>query len=120
MDSRPLRSITFWPIYNAPPLNANFNQLGGTSHVWSFTADPIVHFYNSDTFGAYATGGGGFYHKTANFTIPSVGFYCDPFYGCITYQANQTIDKYTSNAFGLNIGAGMTYKFSLCRTAFLR
>ncbi len=99
-------------IYNAPPLDANFNKLGGTSHVWSFTVDPIVNFYNSDTVGAYVVGGGGFYHKTANFTIPAIGEYCDPFYGCITYQANQTIDKYTSNAFGLNGGAGLTYKFS--------
>ncbi len=35
-----------------------------------------------------------------------------PIYGCYTYQANQTIDKYTSNAFGVNGGVGMTYKFS--------
>ena len=87
-------------------------QLGGTSHIWSFTLDPIMNFYQSDTLGAYVIGGGGFYHKTANFTIPSIGQYCDPFYGCYTYQANQTIDKYTSNAFGVNAGFGMTYKFS--------
>jgi hypothetical protein len=99
-------------IYNAPPLYANFNQLGGTSHDWSFTIGPIANFYSSDTFGAYVVGGVGFYHKTANFTIPSLGEYCSPFYGCYTYQANQTIDKYTSNAFGVNGGVGMTYKFS--------
>ncbi len=99
-------------IYNAPPLNANFTQLGGTSHDWSFSLNPIINFYSSDTFGAYVVGGGGFYHKTANFTIPALGEYCDPFYGCITYQANQTVDKYTSNAFGVDGGAGMTYKFS--------
>jgi hypothetical protein len=99
-------------IYNAPPLYANFNQLGGTSHDWSFTIGPIANFYSSDTFGAYVVGGAGFYHKTANFTIPSLGEYCSPYYGCYTYQANQTIDKYTSNAFGVNGGVGMTYKFS--------
>jgi type II secretory pathway pseudopilin PulG len=99
-------------IYNGPPLYADFTQIGGSSHVWSFTVDPIVNFYSSDTFGAYVTGGVGFYHKTANFTIPTIGAYCDPFYGCITYQANQTIDKYTSNAIGVNGGIGMTYKFS--------
>ena len=57
-------------------------QLGGTSHVWSFTLGPIANFYTSDTFGAYAIGGVGFYHKTANFTIPAIGVYCDPFFGC--------------------------------------
>lgn len=102
-------------IYNALNAAAGFPllpQLGGTSHVWSFTLDPIMNFYNTDTFGAYVTAGGGFYHKTANFTVPTVGVSCDPFFGCFQFQANQTIDKYTSNAFGVNGGIGFTYKFS--------
>ena len=97
-------------IYNS--FGAQISQLGGTSHVWSFTLDPIINFYSSDTFGAYVTGGGGFYHKTANFTVPTLGVYCDFFGFCYQFQANQTIDKYTSNAFGVNGGVGMTYKFS--------
>ena len=97
-------------IYNS--FGAQISQLGGTSHVWSFTLDPIINFYSSDTFGAYVTGGGGFYHKTANFTVPTIGVYCDFFGFCYQFQANQTIDKYTSNAFGVNGGVGMTYKFS--------
>jgi hypothetical protein len=92
---------------NGDPLTV----LGGTSHVWSFTLDPIINYYTSDTWGAYVTGGVGFYHKTANFTFPGVGEYCE-FYGCFEYQANQTIDKYTSNAFGVNGGFGFTYKAS--------
>jgi hypothetical protein len=100
-------------IYNSTCLGGcGLTQLGGTSHIWSFTLDPIMNFYSSDTVGAYVIGGAGFYHKTANFTIPALGQYCDPFYGCFTYQANQTIDKYTSNAFGVNAGFGVTYKFS--------
>ncbi len=35
---------------------------------------------------------------------------CDPFYGCIQYQANQTVDDYTSNAVGFDGGLGLTYK----------
>ncbi len=102
-------------IYNALNLSAGaplLPQLGGTSHIWSFSLDPVVNFYSSDTFGAYAIGGVGFYHKTANFTIPVIGVQCDPFFGCFQFQANQTIDKYTSNAFGVNAGLGLTYKFS--------
>jgi hypothetical protein len=99
-------------IYNAPPINAGLPQVGGTSHVWSFTLDPKYTFYDSDKYGAYAVVGVGFYHKTANFTTPALGTYCDPFYGCYQYQANQTIDKYTSNPAGFNAGFGMTYKFS--------
>jgi hypothetical protein len=87
-------------------------QLGGSSHVWSLTLDPMMNFYTSDTFGAYVIGGGGYYHKTANFTIPSIGTECDIFGNCFQFQANQTIDKYTSNAVGVNAGAGLTYKAS--------
>jgi hypothetical protein len=102
-------------IYNSLGATDQFGNslsvLGGTSHDWSFTVDPVVNFYTSDTWGAYVVGGLGFYHKTANFTIPGIGQYCS-YYGCYTYQADQTIDKYTSNAFGLNGGFGVTYRFS--------
>jgi hypothetical protein len=85
-------------------------QLGGTSHDWSFTLDPIINFYNGNKWGAYVIGGAGFYHKTANFTTPQAAEYCDPYYGCYQYQANATVDKYTSNAFGANGGFGITLK----------
>jgi hypothetical protein len=94
-------------------------QLGGSSHVGSLTLNPIYNFALSDTTGAYVVGGFGFYHKTANFTIPGVGTYCDPYYGCYQYQANQSIDKYTSNAFGVNVGVGFTYKPSRFASARL-
>jgi hypothetical protein len=97
-------------LYNA--LGAGLTQLGGNLHDWSFTVDPIMNFYSSDTFGAYAVAGVGFYHKYTEFTTPGVGEYCDPFYGCYLYQADQPVDWYTSNAFGANGGLGLTYKFS--------
>ena len=85
-------------------------SLGGTSHVWSFTINPMYNIMQSEKAGVYVIGGVGFYHKTANFTIPSVGVYCDPYYGCYQYAANQSIDKYTSNAVGFNGGFGFTYR----------
>jgi hypothetical protein len=103
-------------IYNAlGAVDQNGNpltQLGGNSHIWSFTVDPIMNYYTSDTWGAYVTGGGGFYHKTANFTVPAIGTECNFFGECFQFQANQSIDKYTSNAFGVNAGLGLTYKAS--------
>ncbi|MBB5328358.1 hypothetical protein [Tunturiibacter gelidoferens] len=102
-------------IYNAlgaTDQNGNpLTQLGGNSHDWSFTLNPIVNYYTSDTMGAYVVGGAGFYHKTANFTVPTIGTACD-FFGCFQFNANSTIDKYTSNAFGVNAGLGFTYKMS--------
>jgi len=97
-------------IYNN--LGANFTQLGGYGHVWSFSLDPVYTILQGESSGAYVTGGVGFYHKYTAFTIPAIGVYCDPFYGCYTYQANAPVDWYTSNAVGFNGGFGYTYKFS--------
>jgi hypothetical protein len=52
--------------------------LGGTSHVWSFSVDPIYNFYNGDKYGAYVVGGVGFFHKVATFTLPQIE---ETFYG---------------------------------------
>ena len=98
-------------LYNSTcPGGCGLTSLGGSSHVWSFTVNPIYTFYQGEKLGSYVRGGVGFYHKTSNFTIPSIGVYCDPFYGCFQYAANQTIDKYTSNAFGVEGGVGFTYR----------
>ena len=85
--------------------------LDGNSHIWSFTLDPTVSVFAREAVGAYVVGGVGFYHKTANFTVPATGTYCDPYYGyCYQYEANETIDKYTSNSVGFNGGVGLTFK----------
>lgn len=86
--------------------------LDGNSHIWSFALQPIYNLPSGEGIGVYITGGAGYYHKVANFQVPAIGTYCDPFYGCYSYTANQTIDHYTSNAFGVNGGVGVTYKFS--------
>jgi hypothetical protein len=102
-------------LYNQqnPSNPAQFIQgLDGNNHIWSISLQPIFNIKNGDGIGAYVTGGGGYYHKVADFTVPAIGTYCDPFYGCYAYSANQTIDHYTSNAFGINGGLGITYKFS--------
>jgi hypothetical protein len=99
-------------IYNQPSIGGDFTSLGGYGHVWSFSLDPIYNVLQGDKTGVYVTGGVGFYHKITTFTTPTLGTYCDYFYGCFTYQANQPIDSYTSNAFGIDGGVGFTYRFS--------
>jgi hypothetical protein len=86
--------------------------LDGNAHVWSFTLDPTFTLATEGSMGAYVVAGGGFYHKVTIFTEPGTGTYCDPYYGCYQYTANQTIDHYTSNAGGVNGGLGLTWKFS--------
>lgn len=95
-------------LYNS--LGAGLTSLDGYSHVWSFSLDPTYTFWQAEKQGAYVIGGIGFYHKITTFTTPSLGAYCSPYYGCYTYQANQPIDSYTSNAPGVNAGVGYTYK----------
>jgi opacity protein-like surface antigen len=89
--------------------------LDANSHVWSLSLNPIYNLRSGEGIGAYITGGVGYYHKVANFTVPEVG--CDPyaleFYGiCEQIQENAVFDHYTSNAPGFNGGVGVTYKFS--------
>jgi hypothetical protein len=101
-------------IYNSPEVfgAGAISTLGGSSHIWNFSLAPTFTLYQGDGLGAYVVGQVGFFHKTANFTIPATGEYCDYYYGCYEYQANETIDKYTSNAPGFGGGLGFTYKFS--------
>jgi hypothetical protein len=79
--------------------------LGGSSHVWSFTVDPIYNYYNGDKYGAYVVGGVGFFHKVATFTLPQIE---ETFYG--DYEVNAAFDHYSSNAPGFDGGLGFTYK----------
>lgn len=99
-------------LYGDP---TNTNGFDANSHIWSFSVDPIIHIYSGEGVGAYVTGGIGFYHKVANFTLPEQG--CDPtyyyYYGiCVPAAQNVNIDHYTSNALGENVGFGLTYKIS--------
>lgn len=63
--------------------NAGFP--GGDLQMWSLTLDPIIHFAPSNRFDPYIIGGGGLYHRTIEFTAPTVatvtGF--DPFLGIL-------------------------------------
>lgn len=103
---------TLIKIYNGPSVQAGLTSLSGSSHVWSFTLDPMYTISSGDKWGTYLVGTVGFYHKVADFTTPGTGYYYDPYYGYIQYTANEVIDSYVSNAPGFGGGGGITYKFS--------
>jgi hypothetical protein len=86
--------------------------LDGNNHIWSFSLNPTFTLPTEGSLGAYAVVGAGFYHKVTNFTLPTTGYYYSPYYGYVAYTASQNVDHYTSNAFGVNAGFGLTYKFS--------
>jgi hypothetical protein len=93
----------------------NANVPGGNAHIYSVTLEPTIHFNGTGRFGAYLIGGGGFYHRTIEFTAPTVDQVTlfDPFYG-VFYPAavNSTaiLASFEQNKAGLNIGGGIEVK----------
>ena len=96
-------------IYDTLFLGAG-TPVDGNSHVWSFSLDPTYNIYNREGIGAYVVAGVGFYHKVANFTTPEIVEGIDYFGIPEEYEANETIDHYSSNAVGFNGGFGLTFK----------
>ena len=90
----------------------SFAGLDGNAHMWSLTLNPMYTYYQGDALGAYVIGGGGFYRKVTNFTLPQTGVYCDFFGFCYQFTQNQTFDHYSNNAGGVNGGIGFTYRLS--------
>ena len=88
---------------------ADLAGFDANAHVLSITVDPVVTYSSEHSkFGAYATGGVGYYRKTTNFTLPAC--YND-YYG-FTYCNNYNVYSPSANALGFNFGAGLTYKIS--------
>jgi opacity protein-like surface antigen len=95
---------------NRPTLN-NAGFPDGSVRLWSLTIDPVVHLNPKGHFDVYVVGGGGLYHRTQEFTAPTVatvtGF--DPFFGFfpVDVPANQVLASYSVNKPGFNIGMGL-------------
>ena len=85
-------------------------NLDGSTHVWSITLNPSYNFYSGAGLGAYVIGGAGFYHKVATFTVPQTAYQQDYFGNVYSFQVNQTVEHYTSNAPGFSGGFGLTFK----------
>ncbi len=97
---------------NRPTLT-NLGYPDGSVRVWSLTLDPVVHLKRTGPVKAYLIGGGGLYHRTQEFTQPTVatviGF--DPFfgYGAFAVPANQVLASYSVNKPGVNGGLGLAF-----------
>ncbi len=96
-------------------------MLDGNSHIWSFSVEPRYTFRSGSTWKPYVFGGVGFYHKVANFTVPSTGS-CGYGYGYgYGYGGgcgNVNFDHYSSNAPGFDGGAAISYQLSNSRVSF--
>jgi hypothetical protein len=91
---------------------------GATSHVYSFTLDPIVNFQVTRLWGGYVLGGPAFYHRSGKLDSSTAipGSACNPFFtwwGSCTAGSLPLSGRFlkaNQNEFGENFGAGITRK----------
>jgi opacity protein-like surface antigen len=87
---------------------------GASARQYAWTFNPIVHFPLGHGLGAYAIGGIGWYHRSGETTTPGVGVICDPYwswwFGCTIGGVNIITGSQHDDAFGGNIGGGVTYR----------
>jgi Outer membrane protein beta-barrel domain len=94
---------------------------GGGARVNAVTFNAIVPIPTHGKMGFYAIGGGGWYHRSGELTEPTYvpGTVCAPFYlwwgGCVDgfFPANKVLASSSSDAWGGNIGGGVTYRFGI-------
>ena len=76
---------------------------GGNAHIIAVTVDPVIDLFPSRVNSIYVSGGGGYYHKSTNFTVQE----CCDFYG---YPVSVTANSFTSNQMGGDFGLGFTHR----------
>lgn len=89
---------------------AEAGSQGGHYHIVSFTVEPVYDLFPKSSNDVYLRGGGGYYHKSINFTDPTVSCgYFYYYYNCGT--TNQVVGSFGSNNGGWDIGGGYQHRF---------
>jgi len=108
--------------HDLPPKSSVIALTGapdGSARLYSVTGNVMAHTNETHHLGAYGIGGIGWYHRSWELTAPtlSVGTVCLPsyfFWGVVCtnglVSSNAVLRSGSANAFGLNIGAGVTYR----------
>ena len=88
---------------------------GASARQYSVTFDPMVRVPIWHKLGGYVIGGIGWYHRSGETTTPTAGVICDPYwswwFGCTIGTINVITGSTSDDAFGENIGGGLTYRF---------
>jgi hypothetical protein len=109
-DNLPLRESALF-LAQAP---------GATSHVYSFSLDPIINIPATRTWGGYILGGPSYYHRSGKLDSSSAipGSPCNAFFGwwgtcsSVSLPINGNFLSSSQDQFGENFGFGMTHKVS--------
>ena len=76
---------------------------GGNSHINSITLDGVIDPFPRSSNSIYLIGGGGYYHKSTNFTVTA----CCDFFG---YPVTITENSFSSDQGGVNFGLGYSHR----------
>ena len=87
-------------------------SLGGTSHDWSFTLNPVYSFIQGDKVVPTSSAASATITRPLTSRLPGRQSTAIPTTAATSTEPTQTIDEYTSNAVGFNGGFGFTYRFS--------
>ncbi len=87
----------------------------GNSHLWAFTAQPMLQFAPDHSFDPYVVGGVGYYRRVIQFTQPTVAQIdiFDPFFFGfypVLVPANQVLGTITDDGIGGNAGVGINWR----------
>jgi len=85
-------------------VNGGGSGQGGNAHIIALTLNPVIDLFPKKNNSIYVTGGGGYYHKSTNFTAEV----CCDYYG---YAESVTEASFTSNQMGANLGFGISHRF---------
>ena len=96
---------------------------GGSTYIYDFTVDPVIRFNPNGKLSFYLIGGPGVYHRTVDFTQPSVAFFngFDPFLGVsypVAVPTNEVLLSYSTTKLGVNGGGGFTYRMGSSHVKF--
>jgi hypothetical protein len=80
---------------------AGAGATNGNTHIVSIAAAPVIDLFPRSTNSVYLTGGGGYYHKSTNFSVQV----CCDFYG---YPVAINTNSFSSNQPGGSLGIGYT------------
>jgi len=100
------------------PINSSTKEAlqtpDASARQYALTFDPMVHVPLGHHLGAYVIGGIGWYHRSGETSTPGLAVICDPYwswwYGCGIGEVQIITGSTSADAFGENIGGGVTYR----------
>jgi len=99
----------------------------GAARLYSVTGNIMAHTHEAHHFGGYGIGGVGWYHRSWELTRPTlaIGTVCLPSYfwwGVVCsnglVQSEAVLKSGSTDGVGINVGAGLTYRFKESHAKF--